>query len=647
MNYKKIQVYILTAALLGVSPGVFAQSGLKKSSELRKANNLYNNQQYALAIEKYMATDANNNADLKTSQQIADSYRQLQRTKEAESWYAKVVAMPERDPMNLYHYAEMLRSNGKYEEAKIQYEQWATEQPDMATRAQSLKASADFAIEAANKPAIATVKEIQKLNASGYSDLSPKPFKGGIIFSSDRGAGSESEIYGMTGRPFLQLYTAQNKGKGEWSNPVLLQDLSVAGTHNATASAPESGKVVYFTRSRGSVGSGVNSDPTSWTKPLVNNNLEIYSAETVDGKLANITPFIHNKVKEYSVGHPALSADGKTMYFVSDMPGGLGETDIYYTTLQGDGSWGQPVNAGPVVNTAGRETYPYVAEDGTLYFSSNGHPGMGGLDIFTAEGTLGAWSEVKNAGQPINSSKNDFGIMFMEAGKTGMFSSNRNTTDGTDDIFEFDILPRQVIVALKTVDNEDAAVSDVKLNLQQKGKDSPVSATTDKTGTHYITGRVGEEYDVSGTKDGYLKQSINIIIPETAGDTLSIAMNLSSIELANKIKIYYDTNKWNIRPDAAKELDKLVALLKENPEISIEIGAHADSRHTTAYNQKLSEKRAKSVVDYLVTKAIDRSRLQSKGYGETKLVNRCKNGVKCTDAEHQVNRRTEFKVLKK
>lgn len=741
MNYKKISLYVITAALLGTSPVAFAQGiSLGRTTELKKANRYYNNNEYALALEQYMQIVGSSEPDLKTARRIADSYRQLQRTQEAETWYAKVVAMPNRAPINLYHYAEMLRSNGKYKEAKAQYEKWAEEQPAMAARAQELAASAEFALTESGKQPIATVQELKQLNAERFSDFSPRPVNGGIIFTSDRGRGSESEVYGLTGRPYLQLYAAQQNGPGNWSSPELVQDLSEAGSHNATASVSEDNQVVYFTRSRDLAGNVV-ADPTRWTKPVkakgASNNLEIFSANRNGNRWSNIKPFEYNKVNEYSVGHPAVSADGNVLYFVSDMPGGQGDTDIYYTMRQSDGSWGEPVNAGSVVNTAGRESYPYVDKNGKLYFASSGHAGFGGLDIFMAEGTHGAWSTVTNMGQPVNSPKNDYGLMFIEADKEGLFSSNRNSKNGTDDIFSFSLLARPVVVAINAVDNTGAAVRDVKINLRQKNGNDPVVLATDNSGNFYLNGRVGEEYElrsskpgysnqvlqltipetagdtlnmpvkmkeatavvvirtlkrdsavvdnvnitvtksgskdtvktesnsagkvvfegnagdkfsVKGAKKGYLNQAIEVVIPASARDTLNYTMHLDSDEAEKPIvmeNVYYNTGKSSIRKDAAQELDKLVTLLKENPEIKIEIGSHTDSRQTKSYNQRLSEQRAKAVVNYLVSKGISKNRLRSKGYGESQLLNDCKDGVECSEEQHQKNRRTEFKIIKK
>ncbi|WP_242926058.1 OmpA family protein [Pontibacter vulgaris] len=656
MNYKSTPFCLLIAAMLGLAPAAQAQS------ELRKANKHYENYEFALALEQYQVAVTKRKPDLQTAQRIADAYRLTRRTQEAENWYAKVVAMPDRNPVNLYQYAEMLRSNGKYKEAKEQYMRWSEEAPEMAERAQQLIAACDQSTKWMQQSPVAEVKHEQSINSANFSEFSPMSYGNGIIFTSDRGLTSDNkkDIYGWTGRPYLQLFTAQKDDQGNWKSPMVLQEVINSQYHNATASAAEDGQMLYFTRTHlVKKRNNVNPDPTSWVKEEAVteyvNRLEIFTAKKQSGTWSNIQPFIYNKVEEYSVGHPALSADGKVLYFVSDMPGGQGETDIYYTTRQADGSWSEPVNAGATVNTAGRESFPYVDKEGKLYFASDGHAGMGGLDMFQAEGKHTAWTGVRNLGYPLNSPKNDYGIMFDSTGNSGLFSSNRDAADGTDDIYSFGNLQRPVVLAVKTLErkqneqkrNIQVALPQVKLVVAQKNlKDSTV-VMTNEGGQYFMDGRKGSTYSFQGSKDGYLNQSVQAVIPETAGDTVQVALLFDKNEVNKAIvleNIYYDLDKWDIREDAAAELDKLVQTLMDNPEIKIEMSAHTDSREGMKYNQLLSERRAKAAVDYLVSKGISRKRLTAKGYGKTRLVNGCAEGVQCSEEEHQLNRRTEFKI---
>ncbi|MCC9166523.1 OmpA family protein [Pontibacter harenae] len=660
MKLKNIPLYIVVAATLGLAPAARAQS------ELRKADKHYENLEFALALEQYQKglKKAKRQPDVQTLQRIADSYRLTRQSERAEVWYAKVIGMQGRDPMAIYHYAEALRSNGKHEEAKVYFMLWGEEVPTMEERAQQLVKACDVSMAWMEKLPVAEVEPLQNLNYASSSDFSPMQYGRGIIFTSDRGVGTDKkkDIYGWTGRPYLQLYTAEQDVKGNWSAPVPVQEVINDQYHNATASTTDNGKTIYFTRThlveKRKKG---NMDPTSWVKePEIKeymNRLEIYSAQKDGHSWSNIQPFAFNDVEEYSVGHPALSPDGKVMYFASDMPGGMGETDIYYTLRQEDGSWGEPINAGLTINTEGRESFPYIDSEGQLFFASDGHIGFGGLDIFSAKGSLGKWESVKNLGYPINTPKNDYGIMFTEAGAKGLLSSNRDAANGTDDIYTFNMLKKPVVLAVTTLERKQNAekrnielpLPKVRLVVKEKSQSEPASVLSDAKGEYFMNARVGDSFTFFGSKDGYLNQQAVTNIPETANDTVSVALLFDKNEVERVIvleNIYYDLDKWDIRTDAAKELDKLVVMLKSNPSVNIEMGAHTDSRESYKYNQELSDKRAQAAVDYLVSQGVDRSRLRARGYGKTRLINGCGEGVVCSEEDHQLNRRTEFKIIK-
>ncbi len=630
---------------------------------MRKGNKYFEHNDFALALAQYELAAAKRTPDLPTAQRIADAYRLTQRSQEAENWYAKVVAMPGRDPMNLYYYAEALRSNGNYEHAKEQYMRWTEEMPQQADRAQELMQATDQARKWMNKLPLAEVTRVQGLNAEGASDFSPVPYGNDIIFSSDRGgaANTEEETFGWTGRPYLKLYTAQKDAEGNWGAPVALPAAVNTTYHNATASAPADGNELYFTKTKLVRKDGAeNPDPTSWVSGKSEaeeyvNRLEIYVARKAGDAWSEVQPFAYNKVEEYSVAHPALSPDGQLLYFVSDMPGGSGGTDIYYSVRQADGSWGQPVNAGSTINTPWRESFPYVDADGRLFFSSEGHTGMGGLDIFRAEGQHAAWSGVRNMGYPVNSSKNDFGIMFDSVGVTGLLSSNRDAANGTDDIYRFTILNEPMVLAISTVERiqnkqkrtERVPLPNVRVAVKQESVTDSTVVTTNAAGKYFLDARKGYTYTFLGSKTGYLSQSEQVQVPKTAPDTVQVTLLFYKSEINRAIvleNIYYDLDKWDIRPDAARELDKLVKVLKTNPGIKIELSSHTDSRESQQYNQQLSERRAQAAVDYLVSRGISRSRLTAKGYGKTRLINHCADGVECSEEEHQLNRRTEFMI---
>ncbi|MBX0334933.1 OmpA family protein [Pontibacter sp. HSC-14F20] len=280
---------------------------------------------------------------------------------------------------------------------------------------------------------------------------------------------------------------------------------------------------------------------------------------------------------------------------------------------------------------------------------------MGGLDVFAAEGQHAAWTAVNNMGHPINSSKNDYGIMFNEDEETGLLSSNRESSNGTDDIYSFKVLQKPVVIAVTTLErkqneqkkNVQLPLPQVQLLIAQQSQNDSSTVLTNTKGQYFMDGRKGNSYVMQGSKQGYLNQHALVVVPKTAPDTLQVAMVFDKDEKNVAIvleNIYYDLDKWDIRSDAAKELDKLAEVLVANPTIKIELSSHTDSRESLKYNQVLSERRAQAAVDYLITKGIAKDRLTAKGYGKTRLVNKCTDGVSCPEEMHQQNRRTEFRI---
>ncbi|MGV3538297.1 MAG: OmpA family protein [Rufibacter sp.] len=635
----------------------------------RKADRHYENFDYALAIEEYNEVFSEKEPKLKGAERLADSYRLTRQTAKAEEWYAKVVAMPEADPINIFYYAEALRSNGKYFEAKTQYQNYAMKVPAQAAMANAKAQACDAALKLLEEPASAIVVNETAIN-SGNADFSPTPYMDGIIFASDRGGVASSEkdkdegTYGWTGRPFLQMFYAQRNEDSTWQLPTMLDESLNTKYHDGTAAVDSSNTTLYFTRTNmvRVKNKNINVDPTSWVKkPLSNdyvNRLEIYSAKKDGANWTDIKPFEYNKVSEYSVGHPALSPDGQVLYFVSDKPGGQGETDIYYTEKQADGSWGSPVNAGPTINTVGKEMFPAFDQLGNFYFSSDTHPGFGGLDVFRTKGNRATWTKPENLRAPVNSPKDDFGLAFMPNQKNelvGYMSSNRDSNNGTDDIYSFKLLSNAVLlvttlerIQMPSKKSTTQPLPDVRLKLAIQGTTDSTIAFSNSNGEYTYGVMKGNTYELMGEKFGYLSQTATVKIDTTSlADTTRVTLifDKSAVDQSIVIEnIYYDLDKWNIRPDAAAELDKLVRTLQANPSIKIELGSHTDSREGQGYNQLLSERRAQSAVEYLVSKGIPRNRLTWRGYGESRLVNKCSDGVECPEEQHQMNRRTEFKI---
>ena len=385
------------------------------------------------------------------------------------------------------------------------------------------------------------------------------------------------------------------------------------------------------------------------------NNLQMFRASLdVAGKwtMKEKLPFNH---VEYSMGHPALSHDDKKLYFVSDMPGGYGSVDIYVVDINDDGSFGEPVNLGPRINTEKRDMFPYIGKDNVLYFSSDGREGYGELDIYASKIYDNTVAVPISLESPINSVSDDFAFIIDDDKDRGFFSSNRDEGKGDDDIYSFLALPglyfhcTQEIAGVVRSESTGDPISGALVEFRSQDGEVLESTISSLDGSYTFSNAICDStYVLVASHKGFLNDEKTVsTLNDVDTNALQVDLNLPDQFVSNKVNIntiYFDFDKFNIRKDAAKELDKVVQVMNEYPELLIEAGSHTDSRGKDKYNMKLSEKRAKSTVDYIVSKGIDASRITYQGYGETQLVNQCGNGVKCSDEEHQLNRRTEFKI---
>jgi len=379
------------------------------------------------------------------------------------------------------------------------------------------------------------------------------------------------------------------------------------------------------------------------------NNLKLFRAELKGEEWTNITELPFNS-DEYSCGHPALASDDKTLYFISDMPGGYGGTDIYKTTLEGE-TWSKPENVGNVINTSSNEMFPFVHPDGTFYFSSDGHESLGGLDVFMTSYDGKKWLQVENLNYPLNTSKDDFAFITPTDSKAGYVSSNRGKDDKiyevTKNIPEL-LLSGNVRHKGKINEGIDSAVVEVN-NTTERTKEM---IYTNKYGNYSVKLKPNCEYIVKASKQMFFaitKPKTFSMMGKKVSEKFTANFELEEVIIERPIvleNIYYDLDKWAIRTDAKVELDRLAQLMSDNPKLCIELSSHTDSRAGDQYNLILSDKRAKAAVDYIISKGIDAKRMKWKGYGESRLINHCENGVVCTEEEHQKNRRTEFKAIK-
>ncbi|TDG34864.1 flagellar motor protein MotB [Pedobacter changchengzhani] len=617
---------------------------------------------YAKAVDLYEVA-YKKNPTLHAAEQLAICYALMNNYLQTESWYAKVVEMPKSAPINIYNYALALQNNSKYADAKAQFLKYFSLDKDFPSNKQNIiLSSCDSAVMWMRSPTKVAITNEKGLN-SAQSDWGSVKYMDEMVFTSDRKDsigksatggrpflkfdGSKKpnrNIYGSTGNGYLHLY--MKKG----TDSVKLFPLNTGTNyHVGAASFTADGKEMYFTLTK--IDDELSFSKNSILKSkLATVNVEIFSSKKdTSGNWGEVVPFKYNNVNEYSVGDPFISSDGNTLYFASNMPGGKGGTDIYASLKTEAGDWGVPENLKDI-NTEGNERTPFFDGSNNFYFSSDGRVGMGGLDIYKARLESGKISVPKNLGYPTNSPKDDFAFTTY-APKTGYLSSNRNEGLGQDDIYSF--VDREII-AFKLVGTAFNKVSKTPLV-------NTLVTLTNKNGTQLktVTQADGKfdfgldessDYVLLGSKDNYRSDVASLTTRGlVSSSTLTKDLFLESIVINKPIKIeniYYDFDKSNIRPDAAVELDKLVKILTDNPTIWIELGSHTDSRGNDQYNQWLSQKRANSAVQYIIDKGISKNRITAKGYGESMPVNRCTNGVKCSEADFQLNRRTEFKIVK-
>lgn len=649
-----INIYLRTLLLVGliiaINIDVSAQRKLKQAREYKA------NFEYAKAIPLYLESFEKKSPKVNDVKDIAYCYLMINDLESAEEWLSRYNTFYVYSSSEMLNYASALKSGGEYNEAMEQYLKYYEIFPNKSDNLATWLISCVDGKKWTKKPEIYFIENVEQLNSEN-SDYGLFPYKNGFLYSTDKKHESivlSDEIFGWTGNPYLKLYSVSNVNESSISNSPNIASKINSKFHNGSGVYDYQNDVLYYTitKEKKKKSIPVDSDPTSWsdkeTEEQYVNRMEIYTAKLVNDKWEEISPFKYNNSDIYSVGHPAISPDGNILYFASNMPGGYGSSDLYYCKRLPDGTWDKPMNCGNLINTEGKEAFPVVDPSGKLYFSSDGHSGMGGLDIFEAIGSADTWSVPVNLKSPINSSKDDFSPYFINSGLSGYLSSNRDGGKGGDDIYYFS---KALVIVGKTYeklyDNSLVAMKDVDIIINNIDKNEFSNMLSDKNGVFIEQANCNNTYELTASRKGYFMQS-KIIETEcnTGHDTIYVELILEQM-IENKSyvinNIYYDFDKWYIRSDAVKELNKLVTVLKNNPEIDIELGSHTDSRGTEIYNKKLSQKRAEAAVEYIISQGIDADRITAKGYGESKPAIDCKF---CTEEEHQINRRTEFTVTK-
>ncbi len=647
MRTKKYFNTVLIAVALSFSVGLV--QGQEQPSRRNRADQFYKEMQYAKAALAYEKLVDVKKPSISNMERLAHSYFYIKQYDLAENWYARLVAQKSVSPELRLNYAEVLKQQGKYAEAKLQYEQLLASEGKSETILTAIH-GADSAQVWMRNPTRHDIRNEKGVNTS-LAEFGVIKTNSGVMYAAEPNSLLQAKS-GMTGQAYLRIYAAERKADGSLEYPNQVASSINGSTYHVGPIATNAAEdVLYVTRTfAGKDGERFKADGAKWNKH--NLELKIFrkkGAEWVE------EDFAYNNVKEYSLGHAFLSPDEQTLYYASDMPGGKGGVDIWYSELQADGSWGVPQNAGDVINTAGDEMFPTLAGK-EIYFSSTGHVGMGGLDIFKAKGEKAKYEGVKNLGYPINSASDDFA--YVEYGETvdnkvGYLSSNRKGGVGSDDIYSFVFQKPKIRIVLEGV-TRDRKTGELlpasTVTLFGAAGDIVSKGQTDKAAQISFEVAPNTVFRLWGEKKGYHADSVLVSAVMPTKDTvIRYTMNLTPVmKVGDKFileNIHYDFDKHNIRPDAAKILDRLVATMRDNPTLKIELSSHTDSRGSDSYNEKLSQRRAQSAVDYLVTRGIARERLVAKGYGEKRLLNRCSNGVDCTKAEHQANRRTEVEVL--
>ena len=586
----------------------------------KQADKLYYRYEYFKSLSFYLKLADNDNNDSGLEERIGDCYRNIKHYDEAETWYQKAAASPQASEASHYYYAEVLQRNKKFDLAKKQYVLGMTGD----TKALVLKLSTcDSAARWMKQKPVFSVKNSDSLNTE-YSDWGLNFDRGSKIFTSDRKNADEHLDY-RTGNNWFKLFYMPEPGAAVRQLFLIsaLQDIFKESYHVGPIAYNAAADTAYITVNTSDAVKEVIIDHTNpQSKKLAyTRRLKIVMASRKSVNWTIFANFPYSDILKYSVGNAALSKNGKEIYFTSDMPGGLGGTDIWYCERQGNGTWGKPVNCGPVINTKEDEDFPTIGGDSALYYSSKGLPGMGGFDIYKAQGEKAQWAAGKNLKYPINSTSDDF-YLTTNDGVSGYLSSNREGGKGNDDIYSFGIYKDTIPSAKNNI--LAANVKNGPLNQSGPG------------------GTIGNDPLTSGGRS--IQNSTDGSKNKGTEPVTEVPDEVKSAPVLKTI--YYDLNKAAIRPDAAGAMDKLVLVLKQQPSLKIAISSYTDSRASEAYNIILSQLRAEVAVAYLVDKGIDPARLTARYYGKTHLVTNCPDGVNCTEAEHQLNRRTEFAIVK-
>lgn len=624
-----------------------------QEKQMTLADEKFDGYSYIDAIKIYERMAEKGYKDDKVLKKLGDCYYFNSDYSKSYQWYNQLFELNHKqDREYIYRFAQSLKSVGNYDKAESYLKEFV----------KTSEADARAKLLDKNKNYLEVIKansgryEISNLDLnSDLSDFGSTVWDSKLVFASSRKIGSKTKkISQWDNSPYNSLFYAVIDGESKLSEADLFSDKAIASQYNeSTPVFSNDGKTMYFTRNNVSK---IKRDKNG--NPVI--ILKIYKSTLESEMWSNPIELPFNS-NDYNVAHPALSKDGKYLYFASNMPGTFGQSDLFFVQINSDGSYSTPKNLGESVNTEGKETFPFVSGDNELYFASDGHPGLGGLDVFVANIIDGSnVVKIDNVGRPINSPQDDFAFFINSFSKKGYFTSNRTGGKGLDDIYsllENKRLNVYILDKVLTDKNSGLPVPDAKVSLLDE-KFSFVSETvTDKNGRYVIPVAYDTKFYVKAEKEDYLTAEKPIVVsklnPDQSEFLLQIEKRLLPVKSGDDLAklfdigiLYFDLNKSSITSKASIQLEKILELLKVYPTLKIEIRTHTDSRSSEGYNMKLSEKRYKSISTWLIKNGIQSNRLSGEGFGESKLVNECADGIKCSEAQHQENRRSEFIFIK-
>jgi peptidoglycan-associated lipoprotein len=622
--------------------------GCPNKGDMKSANENFNKKEFAAALDAYKNVYGDKEVSKEDKKEaafrIAECYRMKSDFKNAETWYKKALKAGFKDPTCQYRYAEALKNNQNYAQAIIEmkeYKKLVSNDP----RADRMITGCEDALKWKNQKTRYLVENVKELNTK-FSDFAPAYYKNNALYiTTDREAGKSKDDYMWTGNKHVDLWYSELKKK-KLSAPIFLEGLVNSPFNDGVCCFDKKGTTMYYTQCNGRKGDGRGCK--IWFTTLKGKEWEE----------PQLMPFCANPNDTFTYGHPSLSEDGNILYFTSDKPGGLGGKDLYFSNfVKKSKTWGDPINLGDSVNTEADEMFPFIHPDGTLYFASNGHVGLGGLDIFVTKGQGTNWSTPKNMRSPLNSGADDFAFICDNTKENGFFSSNREGGRGQDDIWRFSMTP--LVFTISGVVRDDSTkeiLPGSKVVMTNSYDTTRMIAITDANGYYKFTLRANTDYELIASKEDYYDSRLESQTTkglEVSTDLIQdFTLKQFTYEFIKVEGIYYDLDQARIRPDAALILDSLVMTLNKYPRLVIELGSHTDCRADSAYNIRLSQARSDSAVAYLVMKGVDPERLVAKGYGENMLaVEKCKcdksdpgNKI-CSEEEHQLNRRTTVRIL--